>query len=60
MLRIGSVGTEMPNWEVKGLNFLSKGKLVGDLALFIIVNCHFLLKEPFPNTWWFSLSFYIK
>lgn len=49
-IRLEFVGTEMPNLEVKGLNFLSRGKLVGDLALFILVNCHFLLKEPFPDT----------
>lgn len=40
----------MPNLEVKGLNFLPRGKLVGDLALFILVNCYFLLKESFPDT----------
>lgn len=37
----------MPNLEVKGLNFLSMAKLVGDLALFILF---FLLREPFPDT----------
>lgn len=49
-LRLEFVGTEMRNLEVKDLNFLSRGKLVGDLALFILVNCYFLLKEPFPDT----------
>lgn len=41
------VGTELHNLEVKGLNFLIWGKLVGDLAIFLLVNYHFLLKEPF-------------
>lgn len=49
-LRLEFVGTEMPNWEVKGLNFLSRGKLVGDLGLFILVNFYFLLKELFLDT----------
>jgi len=49
-LRLEFVETEMPNLEVKGLNFLSRGKLVGDLALFILFNCYYLLKEPFSNT----------
>lgn len=40
----------MPNLEVKGLNFLPRGKLVGDLALFVLVNCYFLLKESFHDT----------
>lgn len=49
-LRLQFVGTEMLNLEVKGLSFLSRGKLVGDFALLILVNCYFLLKEPFPDT----------
>lgn len=49
-LMLEFVGTEMPNLEVKGLNFLSRGKFVSDLALFILVKCYFLLKEPFPAT----------
>lgn len=32
---------------MKGLNFLSMAKLVGDLSLFILL---FLLREPFPDT----------
>lgn len=42
------VGTGLHNLEVKGLNFLIWGKLVGDLAFFfLLVNYHFILKEPF-------------
>lgn len=49
-LRLEFVGTEMSDWKVKGLNFLSKAKLVDDLDLFILANFYFLLKELFPDT----------